>query len=79
MLLGFGSFNGKNQSIINKVMTFEWWFPLLECHLGVLNFICTVYSRDIAVMYIAELDISRSHVGPHFLAHKNAIFFAKSR
>ena len=39
----------------------------------------TVYSRYIAVVYITELDISRSHVGPHFLAPKNAIFFAKSR
>ena len=29
----------------------------------------TVYSRYIAVVCIAELDISRSHVGPHFLAH----------
>ena len=29
----------------------------------------TVYSRYIAIVYIAELDISRSHVGPHFLAH----------
>ena len=29
----------------------------------------TVYSRYIAVLYIAELDISRSHVGPDFFAH----------
>ena len=28
----------------------------------------TVYSRYIAVVYITESDISRSHVGPHFLA-----------
>ena len=35
----------------------------------------TVYSRYIAVVYIAELDISRSHVGPHFLAPKSKIFF----
>ena len=34
----------------------------------------TVYSRYIAVMYIAELDISRSHVGPHFLATHFANF-----
>ena len=30
----------------------------------------TVYSRYIAVVYIVELDISRSHVGPHFFAHR---------
>ena len=30
----------------------------------------TVYSRYILVEYIAELDISRSYVGPHFLAHR---------
>ena len=29
----------------------------------------TVYSRYNAVVYIVELDISWSHVGPHFLAH----------
>ena len=29
----------------------------------------TVYSRYIAVVYIAESDISRLHVGPHFFAH----------
>ena len=29
----------------------------------------TVYSWYIAVVYIAELDISRSHDGPHFLAY----------
>ena len=44
----------------------------------------TVYSRYIVVVYIAESDISRSHVGPHFLtthftnftdmAPKSAIF-----
>ena len=34
-----------------------------------------MYSRYIAVVYIAELDILRSHVGPHFLAPKSAIFF----
>ena len=39
----------------------------------------TVYSRYIAIVYIAELDISWSHIGPHFLAPKNAIFFAKSQ
>ena len=38
-------------------------FALLGC------FPYTVYSRYITVVYIAELDISRSHVGPHFLAH----------
>ena len=44
--------------------------------LGIL-LICqnTVYSWYIAVVYIAELDILRSHVGPHFLAPKSAIFF----
>ena len=25
---------------------------------------------NIVVVYIAELDISRSHVGPHFFAHR---------
>ena len=29
----------------------------------------SVLSIYIAVVYIADLDISRSHVGPHFLAH----------
>ena len=33
----------------------------------------TVYSR-----YIAELDISRSHVGPHFWCPRAQYFFAKS-
>ena len=33
------------------------------------NKTCTVYSRYIAVVYIMKLDISRSHVWPHFLAH----------
>ena len=34
----------------------------------------TVYSRYIAVVYITESDISRSHVGPHFLATHFANF-----
>ena len=34
----------------------------------------TVYSRYIAVVYIAESDISRSHVGPQFLATHFANF-----
>ena len=38
-----------------------------------------MYSRYVAVVYILELDISWSHVGPHFLAPKSVIFFAKSR
>ena len=29
-------------------------------------YLITVYSRYITVVYIAELDISRSHVGPHY-------------
>ena len=33
-----------------------------------INYPNTVYSRYIAVVYIAESDISRSHVGSHFLA-----------
>ena len=32
----------------------------------------------IAVVYIAELDISRSHVGPHFLVPESMTFFEKS-
>ena len=38
----------------------------------------TVYSRYIDIVYITELDISQSHVAPHFLAPKSRIFFAKS-
>ena len=34
----------------------------------------TVYSRYIAVVYITESDISRFHVGPHFLATHFANF-----
>ena len=34
----------------------------------------TVYSPYIAVVYIAESDISRSHVGPHFLATHHTNF-----
>ena len=36
----------------------------------------TVY---IAVVYIAELDISRSHVGPHFFAHRFCEFCPRAR
>ena len=67
------------------------WVRLWRCAC-LVNWFCyqmiakpgTVYSR-----YIAELDISRSHVGPPFfstyfayfvdVAPKSAIFFAKSR
>ena len=38
----------------------------------------TVYSRYIAVVYIAELDISRSHVGPLFLRPR-ARYFSRNR
>ena len=34
-----------------------------------------MYSRYIAVVNITELDILRSHIRPHFLVPKSAIFF----
>ena len=36
-----------------------------------------VYSRYIAVVYIAELDTSQLYVGSYFFAPESAIFFAK--
>ena len=56
----------------------DWWIPccmdgLLERYVWekaatLLTIPYTVYSRYIAVVYIAGLDIWRSHIGPHFLA-----------
>ena len=57
--------------------TLETWLrketrmPLVQAANLVAN---TVWARYIAVVYIAESDISRSHVGPHFLATHFANF-----
>ena len=52
----------------------------IDLHLSCTKLsICTVYSRYIVVVYIAELDVSQSHVGPYILVPKNATFFVKSQ
>ena len=43
----------------------------------ILCYLYTVYSRYIAVVYIAELDISRSHVGPHFFGAQERDIFCE--
>ena len=68
-------------NISKLLLLYKAWGVLWEIKLykilGDILLICqnTVYSRYIAVVYIAELDILRSHVGPHFLAPKSWIFF----
>ena len=45
-------------------------------YVGIQN-MDTVYSRYISVVYIAELDISQSHVGPHFFGTQKRDVFRK--
>ena len=68
-------------NISKLLLLYKAWGVLWEIKLykilGDILLICqnTVYSRYIAVVYIAELDILRSRVGPHFLGPKSVIFF----
>ena len=66
-----------HQPVVSQM---DEWLPCGEkAHLAVMGRSprITVYSWYIAVVYIAELDISQMHVEPHFFVPKSTVFFRK--